>query len=156
MSTRQIEIPAEVFVAIKKQAEAEAPNEACGYLVGRIEAAGGDGVDRGAIDPAEELRVVTRHIPMTNADASPEHFTFHPGEQFGALTSARSGGEELVGVYHSHPATPARMSNEDIRLANDVDMVYVIHSLATGDTKAFSVTKEKDVTRVGVREGVRT
>ena len=181
MSDRRIDIPAEVIAAVKQQAEEEAPNEACGYLVGRIEA-GSDGPDspggasapRSANGPgggngprsAEELeageastgevRVVTRHIRMTNADASPEHFSFRPQEQFDALKSARDSGEQLVGVYHSHPETPARMSEEDIRLANDVNTIYVIHSLATGETKAFSVTKDKEVLTVAVGEGVKT
>lgn len=91
-------------------AVAESPVEACGYL------AGVDG----------EARLL---IPMTNVDHSPEHFSFAPEEQFGALKQARNAGLRLIAVFHSHPATPARMSAEDIRLANDPGMVYLIVSL---------------------------
>ena len=35
----------------------------------------------------------------------------------------------IVGVYHSHPASPARLSQEDVRLANDPQLYYVIISL---------------------------
>lgn len=44
-------------------------------------------------------------------------------------------------VYHSHPATPARPSAEDIRLANDPSISYVIVSLAgpEADVKSFLI-----------------
>ncbi len=48
-----------------------------------------------------------------------------------------------MGVYHSHPESPARLSEEDLRLLNDPLMVYVIVSLMTEkpDTKAFRILK---------------
>ena len=85
-----IYIPTEIVDAIKKQAVDESPDEACGYLAGK------------------ENRVISR-IPMTNVDHSPEHFTFDPVEQFDAIKRAREEGYSLIAVYHSHPATPARM-----------------------------------------------
>ena len=95
-----ISIPTVIIDAIREQAISESPNEACGYLGGK------------------DNRVSLR-IPMTNVDHSPEHFTFDAVEQFAAIGRAREEGYDLIGVYHSHPATPARMSEEDIRLAND-------------------------------------
>jgi len=127
-----IEIGREILAQIEEQARAEAPNEACGYL------AGSDGRARIA-------------IRLTNVDASPEHFSMSPKEQFAALKRARAEGLDILAVYHSHPATPARMSAEDIRLANDPDMLYVIYSLAEGRVKGFRVTKEKQVREVGLR-----
>jgi len=67
---------------------------------------------------------------MTNTDHSPEHFSFDPSEQFQALRTARSQGFELIANYHSHPETPSRPSVEDIRLAYDPDILYLILSLA--------------------------
>ena len=127
-------IPEEIIAEIHKQAKDEAPNEACGYLRGIGEKVHG-------------------RIGLTNADASPEHFSFTPKEQFAALKESREFGEELVAVYHSHPETPARMSEEDVRLANDPNMVFVIHSLVDGATKAFRVDREKTVHRVEVEIG---
>ncbi|PIU47526.1 MAG: hypothetical protein COS94_06795, partial [Candidatus Hydrogenedentes bacterium CG07_land_8_20_14_0_80_42_17] len=43
-----------------------------------------------------------------------------------------------LGVYHSHPATPARPSQEDIKLAFDPSISYVIISLAEKDPVAKS------------------
>lgn len=96
--------------AMIRLAIAESPMEACGYL------AGIDG----------EARLL---IPMTNVDQSSEHFSFAPEEQFNALKQARNAGLRLIAVFHSHPSTPARMSAEDIRLAHDPDMIYIIVSL---------------------------
>ncbi len=42
----------------------------------------------------------------------------------------REKGLKPAAVYHSHPETPARPSEEDIRLAFDPDLSYVIVSLA--------------------------
>jgi proteasome lid subunit RPN8/RPN11 len=122
----------EILEAIKAQAQAEMPNEACGYLAGEVLADGA-------------TRVAAMRIPMTNVDASPEHFSFDAGEQFTALKRAREAGLRLIATYHSHPETPARMSNEDIRLANDTETIYLIYSLATDDLKGFTIDREKNV-----------
>ncbi len=94
-----------------QHARHQAPVEACGYL-------------------AEKDGVVTALFPLRNVDASPEHFSFEPAEQFAALRQMRSAGVRMRAVYHSHPATPARPSAEDVRLANDPALSYVIVSLA--------------------------
>lgn len=103
-------------------ARQDSPIEACGYLAVR------DGV-------------VSRVFRLTNADASPEHYTLVPAEQFAALREMRKSGYELRAVYHSHPASPARMSREDLRLAFDCGLSYVIVSLAgeEPDVKSFTI-----------------
>jgi len=117
-----IQIPRSIINGIVLQARAELPNEACGLLAGKGEVA--------------EYR-----YGMTNADASSEHFTFVPAEQFQVMRSARSEGLDIIANYHSHPATPARPSEEDIRLAFDPNILYVIVSLAepTPVVKAFHI-----------------
>ena len=92
-------------------ARAAAPLEACGLLAG----AG----DR-----------VTKCYTLTNADASPEHYSMKPEEQFAAIKDMRAAGLEMLCIWHSHPASPARMSAEDMRLAYTPDVVYAILSLA--------------------------
>jgi proteasome lid subunit RPN8/RPN11 len=76
-------------------------------------------------------------------DNSPEHFSFDPKEQFAVVKEARNNGLTLMGVYHSHPESPARLSEEDLRLLNDPNMVYFIVSLLTkeGDIKAYKINK---------------
>lgn len=103
---------------IMKLGRSEAPIEACGYLVGRD-------------------RTVFGILPMRNVDASPVHFSFDPREQFAALKHARSQGQELLGTYHTHPESPARMSEEDKRLAADPSALYVILSLVDEQIRCF-------------------
>ena len=103
---------------IISQAQREAPCEACGYLLG--------------ISTEDEGNVVAENYPMENADHSPEHFSFVPREQFAALKYARSRGLRILANWHSHPASPSRPSQEDLRLANDPTIRYAILSLHEG------------------------
>jgi proteasome lid subunit RPN8/RPN11 len=120
-----IKITKEVRDAMVAHAKKEAPIEACGYLGGK------DGV-------------VNEIYEMVNVDKSTDHFSFGPEEQFKVLKDARKHGLSLLACYHSHPASPARLSEEDIRLSNDPNMVYVILSLSDNDVdvKAFKVRKQ--------------
>lgn len=68
---------------------------------------------------------------MTNVDESKEHFALEPKEQFAVAKRMRAVEERMLAVYHSHPETPARPSEEDIRLAYQPDVVYLIISLAS-------------------------
>jgi [CysO sulfur-carrier protein]-S-L-cysteine hydrolase len=103
-------------------ARKDAPIETCGYL-------------------GEKDGVVSLIYPLKNADASPEHFSFIPEEQFAMIRQVRAAKAKLRAVYHSHPASPARPSAEDIRLANDPNLNYVIVSLAQAepDLKSFLI-----------------
>lgn len=100
------------------QARKDAPNESCGYLLGIP--ASRSGVDGG---------VVTENYYMENIDHSPEHFSFSPRDQFAALRYAREHQLAILANWHSHPASPSRPSQEDLRLANDPTIRYAILSL---------------------------
>jgi len=114
-----MKIPITILNRMIIHAREEAPIEACGML------AGNNGI-------------VRRHYRMTNRDASAEHFTLEPREQFSLIKIVRSEKFSILGVYHSHPATPARPSQEDIKLAFDPSISYVIISLAEKDPVAKS------------------
>ena len=107
-----IKMPQSVYDEIVAHALRDNPIEACGYLAGI----------NGEVKYA---------IPMKNTDESNEHFSFDPQEQFDAFKKTKSEGLRLIAVYHSHPETPARPSEEDIRLAYDPNVSYVIVSLAS-------------------------
>ncbi len=100
-----------IYAELIKAAEDAAPLEACGLLAGK-----GSDIDK--------------FYEMTNADASPEHFTMLPEEQFTAIKDMRVNGIEMLAIWHSHPETPPRMSEEDIKLAYTPGIVHVILSLA--------------------------
>ncbi len=121
-----MKIERDVVDHIIAHAEQDAPIEACGYLLG-----------------IEDC--IIRYQPMTNAEGREDHFSFVPQEQFAAYKSARQEGLEIIGVYHSHPVTPARPSAEDIHLLIDPRLIYVIFSLGNGakTLKAFYIIKKK-------------
>ncbi len=110
------------------------PNESCGLLAGTVEG---------------EVKTVTKIYLLTNIDASNEHFSMDPKEQFTALKDARANGVEIIGNFHSHPESPSRPSEEDKRLAYDPNIEYLILSLQEADhpvLKAFGIDKDKNVT----------
>lgn len=119
------------------------PNEACGLLAGVAN---------------EEKSVVCKVYFLTNVDKSPEHFSMDPKEQFAAVKDMRRNGWKLLGNFHSHPATPARPSEEDKRLAFDRSVSYLILSLLDREApqlKSFRiqgshVSEEKIVVTGGI------
>ncbi|MFH1028602.1 MAG: M67 family metallopeptidase [Pseudomonadota bacterium] len=80
---------------------------------------------------------------MTNTDASNEHFMMDPKEQFKVVKDLRAKGIAMLAIYHSHPETPARPSEEDIRLALTPEVSSVIISLADAavpDIKSYKIS----------------
>lgn len=92
----------------------ELPNEACGLLAGTEE---------------NGIRDIKEVYLLRNTDASPEHFSLDPMEQLAAIRDMREKGLNPLGNWHSHPETPSRPSEEDIRLAYDPAATYMILSL---------------------------
>ncbi|OGQ86425.1 MAG: hypothetical protein A2512_13530 [Deltaproteobacteria bacterium RIFOXYD12_FULL_56_24] len=117
-----LQIEKKILTALLAHGRREEPNEACGYLAAK------DGV-------------VCRHFELRNIDAAPDHYSMDPAEQFAVIRRMRDEGLQVAAVYHSHPETPARPSVEDIRLANDPGMTYVIVSLMAGvePVRAFKI-----------------
>jgi len=116
-------IPRAIFHELVVQARKQAPIEACGILGGR-----GD-------------RVEVFHA-MTNTDNSADHFLMDPAEQFKVVKALRAAGQHMLAIHHSHPASPARPSAEDIRFSLTPDVLYTILSLENPKTpvvKAFAV-----------------
>ncbi len=122
-------IPQNIIDELIAQAEKDAPDETCGYLLGTITPSTGG--ERGEA-------LVTENYWMENIDHSPEHFSFAPRDQFAALRYARSKGLKILANWHSHPASPSRPSEEDLRLANDPTIRYAILSLLGGEPRLNS------------------
>ncbi len=105
-----LEIPNSIFEQMVQQAQDHSPIEACGILAGRD-------------------NLVKKLYKTVNADQSPNHFMIAPQEQFKIIKDIRSTGYQMLAIYHSHPETPARPSQEDILLALTPDVIYIIISL---------------------------
>ncbi len=118
-----IRIPTDIHADLIAHAQEGFPLEVCGILGGT-----GD--------------TVSVHYRMTNTDASNEHFMMDPKEQFAVVKDLRAKGLTMLGIYHSHPETPARPSEEDIRLALTPEVSYLIISLAFAaapDLKSYKI-----------------
>ncbi|HEY2602387.1 MAG TPA: M67 family metallopeptidase [Thermoleophilaceae bacterium] len=89
-------------------AREDAPNECCGYLR----------MDDGRV--AESFR-------SRNLRASPYGYELDPKSLFAANELDDEG--EGVGIYHSHPRSPANPSQTDINLAHYPHWLYLIVSL---------------------------
>ena len=111
-------IPKNIYRQLHDAATEAAPIEACGLLAGK------DGL-------------VDKFYPMTNVDAAEEHFTMDPKEQFSVIKDIRKLGLQMLAIWHSHPASPPRMSDEDMRLALTPGVVYVILSLAVPEAESI-------------------
>ena len=130
----ELDIPKHIFEEVLEQAKAEAPIEACGILAG-------------AEGKAEKI------YRMTNTDESNDHFMMEPGEQFRVIKDIRASGLRMLAIYHSHPETGARPSDEDIRLALTPDVIYVIASLQDADNPVVRgfLIEDGQVSEVPVR-----
>jgi len=121
----EMKILQEILERIIAQAEQEAPIETCGYLAGKDEC-------------------ITQCYPVKNDDQREDHFTFNAEGQLSALTMAEQEGLEVIALYHSHPVGAAWPSAEDVRLAFDPSILYVIIPLTD---------KEKTVRAFHIKQG---
>lgn len=107
-----LKITQTVYDDMVRAARDAAPLEACGLLAGRD-------------------CHVTKFYSLTNADTSAVHCRMIPEEQFAAVKDMRKLGLQMLAIWHSHPSTPARMSEEDLRLAFTPRVAYLILSIAS-------------------------
>ena len=117
-------IKEENLVSMIQHARNQFPEEACGLLVGKKE---------------NENYVIETVFFLENTEHSRIHFTISPSDQLKALKQARTMGLEILGNWHSHPDTPARMSNEDKTFAVDHRKLYAILSLREYEKPVFHV-----------------
>lgn len=131
----KIQLTREHYQQMVLQARREFPLECCGLLAGT---------------KTKQGVSVEKLYPLTNIDQSSEHFSLDPKEQFAALKQMRAEGMELVGNYHSHPASPSRPSEEDKRLAYDSNTLYAILSLKDEEPvlNFFKITNHETVEKL--------
>lgn len=99
---------------IVKYAKEHLPEEACGLIAG---------------EENEDGRLIKKVYYLTNVDHAEDHFTLDPKEQLAAIKDMRANRLKPLGNWHSHPSSPSRPSDEDIKLAYDPNASYMILSL---------------------------
>lgn len=108
-SLRAVKMTREQWDALVGHARQEAPNECCGYV-------------RAAGDVVEEV------VRAENPRASPYGYELDSRSLLAANELDEEGYQ--VGIYHSHPRSPAEPSQTDINLAHYPHWTYLIVSLA--------------------------
>ncbi|PZT85671.1 MAG: peptidase [Citromicrobium sp.] len=94
--------------AMQSEARRAFPRECCGILLG-------------------QGNLVDGILPARNIHPQPEtHFEIDPQKLVDAHRSARRGGSQVLGYYHSHPNGLARPSATDARMAASDGAVWAI------------------------------
>ncbi|MBI1390949.1 MAG: hypothetical protein GC154_21165 [bacterium] len=101
------------------------PNECCGLLGGRG-------------------RVVTSVYPVRNDLCSPEGFFGNPKEMFCAVRKMRANHEDMIGIFHSHPASAPEPSPRDEEENAHPGLFYFIVSLRDAEPCVRCYVKTDD------------
>lgn len=109
---------------LHKHAETNLPLESAALLFGHV----------------SDLAVEVSHIELVHNEASSSMTSFmvNPEEQYRLLVEAEERGEELVGIFHSHPAPPFPSSRDQQNMKLN-PVVWLIASKDSGKwvSKAF-------------------
>ena len=116
-----------------EHALAALPNECCGVIGGK------DG----------RLETV---YPLANEKASPTRYFGKPQDLFNAVKLMRESGEEMTGIYHSHPTSPAYPSETDIAENGYPGLYYFIVSLVGDDPdlQCFQLPEDGSVVELDI------
>lgn len=111
----RVAIPPPIREAILAHARETGSLECCGLVAGRAS-------------------VPTRTIRCANVAPDPRiRYRIDPREQLAAFRAMDEAGEELVGIYHSHPASPPYPSPTDRAESFYPDALYVLVSLRSSE-----------------------
>ncbi len=127
---RTLVIPKDVYDGMVAHCEEGMPNEACGFIGGKV---------------SDKESVASKLYPMTNAAASPVFYRPDDREMLLALKDMDDNDLDVASIFHSHVATRAYPSPTDIREAHYPDAVFVIVSFEDRDNpyaRGFLIHKQ--------------
>lgn len=105
MATKSnLHLPPALRAEVETRVRAGYPSETCGLLLGRR---------------SERQCVVSRVLQARNLnqERSRDRYELDPRDYLAADLDARAKGEDIVGVWHSHPDHPAQPSDTDLAAA---------------------------------------
>ena len=105
----------------------ELPNEACAIMAGKNNS-------------------IFKVYLTKNIQKKPDSFLMAPEEQFKVIKDIRKEKLKMLGIFHSHPDSPAMPSIRDISMAFYPEVVYFILSLEDSDNpllKGFRIIDRK-------------
>jgi proteasome lid subunit RPN8/RPN11 len=103
--------------ALYTHAERNLPLEAVALLFGQV----------------SQLAVIINHIELVQNEAASNRtsFSVNPEEQYRLLVEAEERGEDLIGIFHSHPAPPFPSSRDQQNMKLN-PVVWLIASKDSG------------------------
>ncbi|MDD5424177.1 MAG: M67 family metallopeptidase [Candidatus Omnitrophica bacterium] len=98
------------------------PGEACGFLAGKE-------------------NMVSKVYRMVNAGQGTMSYSVSIKDQLEATRRMRAEGDDMIGIYHSHPDSRPYPSSKDIRMALHPGCSYLIISLMGGapEVRSFRI-----------------
>jgi len=114
--------------ALHSHAEQSLPFEAVALLFGALE---------GNVINATRIEL------MENVAKSRTSFEVNPEVEYKLLIDAETRGEDLIGIFHSHPAPP-KPSSSDERNMKLNPVVWIIASKMTGSWESRAYVMESD------------
>ena len=122
MMNRLVHITDAVKQGIEAHARRALPTECCGLLSG----------NNGVITDLHPLR--------NDADKPETRYFATPEDLFAAMRRIRDAEQRLLGIYHSHPRSPAYPSVSDVEMAFYPEAFYFIISMEPRvDLRAFKI-----------------
>lgn len=107
----ELRIPQKELDIILKELATNKPYEACGVLIGTID---------------DRLANVEKTIPVTNVKRTKISFELDPREFYVAWNNAEKSGKEIVGIYHTHPASSPVPSPWDSETMENDPSIWLI------------------------------
>lgn len=86
-------------------------------------------------DNLDEI-VISDVIAVKNSDSSPVSFSIDPDDLFKGYQLSESRNQQVVGIFHSHPAEPFP-SSIDKRYMRLNPVVWLIYSTVTNESRAY-------------------
>jgi proteasome lid subunit RPN8/RPN11 len=122
------------LIRLHNHAEQSLPFEAAALLFGRV----------------QDNEVVVSHIEIVyNIAESRTSFSIDPEAEYKLLVEAEAREEDLVGIFHSHPAPP-KPSSRDLKNMRLNPVVWLISSKLTGSWVSRAYILDDNLEEVGL------
>lgn len=118
-----LNIPKDVYEALRAHGEETYPHECCGVLLGEFVA-------------GDWHVTAAQRAGNTRTDSAHNRYNIDPAELVRIQRHAMLQGLDIAGFYHSHPDHPAQWSATDFAEAHWIGCSYIITEVAAGKAAA--------------------
>lgn len=142
-----IVLPKKLFARLTNYAKSFDPKECCGYLLGHREITK-QSTNNLAISRINNIAI--DFFEVKNIHLDPQHFfTFSPLDQLHTLQKAKEKNLAIIGIFHSHPNSPAFPSKQDCLYLYESSQSYCIISLRPiPHIASFRVESNKGIIKI--------